>query len=168
MSNGYRKMMMYNNMGPNLGGGIQGVSPMQTSNSKRDSGDVTARKIIVKAWNNPYAVGNVNGKGRAVGEFKAVNNICDYLSRQNYACGNIPTPIQPNNVSWRSRIGSIQKNCDGTGVPCSNSNTRFVPDSSDYITYKRQRAMARVYNDVKFGGDQSNASYVPLMAAVRS
>jgi len=28
--------------------------------------------------------------------------------------------------------------------------------------------MARVYNDVKFGGDQSNASYVPLMAAVRS
>jgi hypothetical protein len=151
--------MFYNNIGPNLGGGRQGISPMQTATSKRDSSDVVARKIVVKSWNNPYAVGNVNGYGRAVSEFKAVTNIGDYLSRKNFACGNIPTPIQPNNVAWRSRIGSVIKTCDTTGIPPSNANTKFVPDSSDYITYKRQRAMARTYNDVKFGGEQSHASY---------
>jgi hypothetical protein len=167
MSLGYRNMMMYNNMGPNLGGGIQGVSPMQTATSKRDSGDAVTRRVIVRSWNNAYAVGNVNGKGRAVGEFKAVTNIGDYLSRQDYACGNIPTPVQPNNVTWRSRIGSVIKQCDGTGVPCSNTNTRFVPDSSDYIKYRRQRAQAQTYNDLKFGGDQHNASYVASMAAHR-
>lgn len=154
----YRSMMMYNNVGPNLGGGLQGMSAMQTNTSKRDSSDVTARKVIVKSWNNPYAVGTVNGKGRAVGEFKAVTNIGDFLSRQHYTCGNIPTPIQPNNVAWRSRIGSVIKTCDDSGIPCSNANTKFVPDSSDYIRYKRHRAMARTYNDVKFGGDQHNAS----------
>ena len=154
----YRSKMMYNNSGPNLGGGIQGMSPSQTNTSKRDSSDVTARKVIVKSWNNPYAVGTVNGYGRAVSEFKAVTNIGDFLSRKNYTCGNIPTPIQPNNVAWRSRIGSVIKKCDNTGIPSSNANTKFVPDSSDYIKYKKHRAMASTYNDVKFGGDKNNAS----------
>ena len=41
---------------------------------------------------------------------------------------------------WRSRIGPIIKQCDNTNVPCSNSNTKFVPDSSEYTKYKRQRS----------------------------
>ena len=163
----YRDQMKYNNKGPNLGGGIAGVSPMQTVTSQRSSGDVVARKTIVKSWNNPYAAGNVNGFKPAIGGFKAVTNIGDYLSRQNYSCGNIPNPIQPNNVTWRNRIGGIIKQCDTTGVPCSNANTRFVPDSSDYITYRKHRAMAQNYNDYKFGGDQNNASFVPMMAVRR-
>lgn len=162
VSQAYRTKMTYNNSGPNLGGGIQGISVPQTNTSKRDSSDVAARKVIVKSWNNPYATGNVNGKNRAIGEFRAVTNLGDYLSRQHYNCGNIPTPIQPNNVAWRSRIGSIIKNCDDSGIPCSNCNVKFVPDSSDYIRYRKQRAMAQTYNDYKFGGDQNNASQTAL------
>ena len=157
--------MKFNGIGPNLGGGISGISGSQTVNGKRDSEMTSIRKVIRKSWNNPYAAGNVNGRGRAIGEFKAVNNIGDYLSRQNYACGNIPNPTQPNSVTWRSRIGGIMKQCDATGVPCSNANTKFIPDSSDYTTYRKQRAINQNYNDLKDGGDQHNASYVPLMAA---
>ena len=160
--------MAYNNIGPNLGGGLVGISARQTINTKKDSEQTAIRSILRRAWNQPYAVGTVNGKSRAIGEFKAVTNIGDFLSRQNYACGNIPNPTQPDNVRWRSRIGGIIKKCDNSGVPCSNTNTKFVPDSSDYITYKKQRAFQLNYNDLSNGGDQNNASFVPLMHVRRT
>ena len=104
------------------------------------------RKVIRSSWNNSYATGTVNGKKRAASEFKSINNITDFLSRKNYACGDIPNPTQPNNTKWRSRIGSIIKSCDGLQVPCSNSNTKFVPDSSDYIKYKSHILLAKFCN----------------------
>jgi hypothetical protein len=58
-------------------------------------------------------------------------------------------------------------NCDGTGVPASSCNVKFVADSSDYTKFKKQSAMNRNYNDASNGGDQSNASYVPTMAVRR-
>jgi hypothetical protein len=146
---------------------IQGISPIQTINNYKDSEQTAIRSILRRSWNQKYATGNVNGYSRAIGEFKAVSNIGDYLSRKNYACGNIPNPTQPDNVKWRSRIGGIMKQCDQTGVPCSNSNTKFIPDSSDYTTYRKQRALNRNYNDYSNGGDQSNASYVSQMAIRR-
>jgi hypothetical protein len=57
--------------------------------------------------------------------------------------------------------------CDGTNVPASSCNVKFVADSSDYVTYKKQRAVNVNYNDKSFGGDNSNASYVNLMAVRR-
>ena len=159
--------MAYNNVGPNLGGGIQGISARQTITNYKDSEQTAIRSILRRAWNQPYATNNVNGYKRAVGEFKAVNNIGDYLSRQNYACGNIPNPTQPDNVKWRSRIGGIIKHCDSTGVPCSNTNTKFVPDSSDYITYKKQRAFNLNYNDLSNGGDDHHANQVAMLTVRR-
>jgi hypothetical protein len=150
-----------------LGGGLPGISPKQTINNKKDSEQTAIRSILRRAWNTRYATNNVNGYGRAIGEFKAVNNIGDYLSRQNYACGNIPNATRPNIVNWGTSLGSIIKHCDGTGVPCSNTNTRFVPDSSDYTTYRKQRAINRNYNDATNGGDQHNASYVATLAVRR-
>lgn len=167
MAMSYRNMMAYNNNGPNLGGGIQGISATQTINNYKDSEQTAIRSILRRAWNTPYASGNVNGYARAIGEFKAVTNIGDYLSRQNYACGNIPNATRPNIINWGTSLGSIMKHCDGTGVPCSNTNTRYVPDSSDYITYKKQRAINQNYNDYTNGGDQSNASYVNIEAVRR-
>jgi len=146
---------------------IQGISPIQTINNYKDSEQTAIRSILRRSWNQKYATNNVNGHARAIGEFKAVSNIGDYLSRKNYACGNIPNPTQPDNVKWRSRIGGIMKQCDQTGVPCSNTNTKFIPDSSDYTTYRKQRALNRNYNDYSNGGDQSNASYVSQMAIRR-
>ena len=68
---------------------------------------------------------------------------------------------------WKSRIGSIISNCDSTGVEGASCNPKFVPDSSDYISYKKRRAMNVNYNDNNFGGDESNASFVSMMAARR-
>ena len=150
----------------NLGGTKQGISPQQTVTNYRSGNDSMIRKVLRNSWNGPYATGKVNGYQRAVSEFKAVSNIGDYLNRQNYAC-NVPNGIQSNHVMWRSRVGSIIQKCDQTGIPCSNANTKFVPDSSDYTTYKKQRAYNQLYNDSSFGGDQSHGNYVAVMAVRR-
>jgi hypothetical protein len=150
----------------NLGGPFQGYSARQTTVMYKDSENVMARRILRKAWNTPYAVGVVNGKTRAIGEFRAVNNLGDFLSRQNYVSGG-PNQINKTFPGKTGRIGSANSQPDGTGISASSCNPRFVPDSSDYITYKRQRAQNRTYNDVKNGGDQHNASYSALMAIRR-
>jgi len=155
---------MSNLGGTNLGGGIQGISTKQMTNSMRSSDQVVARKILRSAWNTRYATGTVAGRGRVIGEFRAVNNLGDFLGRQNYSCGG---SNQINHHIPGMRAGSIPQQCDGTGIPASTCNPRFVPDSSDYITYKKQRAMNHNYNDSKAGGDQSNASFVDLMRVRR-
>jgi hypothetical protein len=150
----------------NLGGGIPGISPVQTTNSFKNSGDVMSRRIIRNSWNGAYASGKVNGKNRLITPFRAVNNSGDFLGRVNYVCGG-PNQVNANKPGWKGHIGSIISRCDGTGVPSSTCNVKFVADSSDYITYKRQNAVSKTYNDSKFGGDQSNASYAPLMSVRR-
>ncbi len=139
-----------------LGGGIQGISVKQTATSVRNSDNVIARKILRTSWNN----NNIN-VDRQIGAFRAVNNLGDVLNRQNYSCGG------PNQINSRPGIygngGSIPQQCDGTGVVAASCNPKFVPDSSDYIKFKKQRALSNNYNDSKFGGDESNASYSAIM-----
>jgi hypothetical protein len=150
-----------------LGNGpFNGFSPQQFANNAKSGGNVMDRKIIRSSWNNAYAVGTVNGKGRAIGPFRAVTNSGDFLSRQNYSCGG-PNTITPDRYKRKSNIGSVPSQCDGTGIPPTTGNPRFVADSSDYIRYKRIRSANLTYNDLKSGGDQSHASFVPLMAARR-
>ena len=132
-----------------LGGNLQGISVKQTANSVRNSDQVMARRILRSSWNNS----NVTS-GRKIGAFRAVNNLGDVLNRQNYSCGG------PNQVN--SRPG-IHGNGGRTGVVAASCNPKFVPDSSDYIKFKKQRALSQNYNDSKFGGDQSNASYSAMM-----
>jgi len=150
----------------NLGGGLPGISPVQTVNSFKNSGDVMSRRIIRNSWNGAYASGVVNEKKRLITPFRAVNNSGDFLGRVNYICGG-SNQVNASKPGWKGRIGSIISRCDGTGVPSSTCNVKFVADSSDYITYKRQNAVSKTYNDSKFGGDESNASYSPLMAVRR-
>jgi hypothetical protein len=148
-----------------LGGGYQGISPKQTINTYKNSEDVMTRKIIIKSWNNNYASDNVNGYSRISSPFTCVYNITDFLSRKNYVC-NVPNPIQETRHRLKSNMGSIINNCDGTGVPCSNTNTKFVADSSLYTKYKRQMAVNQNYNDSTNGGNLYNAQQRPL-ASVR-
>lgn len=147
----------------NLGGPFTGYSPQQTKVMYKDSDNVMARKILRSAWNTNYTGNTYNNKGRIITPFRAVNNLGDYLNRQNYVCGG------PNGVNrtFRSRMNNPRQavsRCDGTNVPASSCNSRFVPDASDYIRFKRQSAQAKNYNDLKYGGDANHASYVPLMA----
>ena len=127
---------------------ICAISPKQTITNHKDSDDVMSRRIIRSSWNNQYATGIVNGQKRAIGEFRAVTNTGDFLSRKDYACS-VPNGISTSRVAWRSRIGNIMNKCDVSGIPCSNTNTKFVPDSSDYTRYKKQRTHQKNYSDVK-------------------
>jgi len=150
----------------NLGGPYQGYSPVQTINNFNNSGDVLTRKVLSKSWNGQYARGTINGRNRVITPFRAVNNLGDFLGRQYYVCGG-PNQVNANKPGWKGHIGSIISQCDGTGIASSVCNTRFVPDSSDYTKYKRQRAMNVNYNDMKRGGDQSNAEYAAAKGAAR-
>jgi len=152
--------------GPELGGGpFNGWSPIQTIGNEKASEQVMARRVLVKSWNTAYATNSYNGNNRIVTPFRAVNNLGDFLQRKNYVCGG-PNQVNASKPGWKSRIGSIISNCDGTGVPSSTCNVKYVPDSSDYIKYKKLQAQNRNFNDLKNGGYQ-NSAYVSLMAVRR-
>jgi hypothetical protein len=153
--------------GSNLGGGpYNGYSPKQTYTNYKDSQQVMTRRIVVNSWNTAYATGTVNGRNRVTTPFRAVNNSGDFLGRVHYICGG-PNQINDKYPGIKGRIGSIISQCDGTGIPSSTCNTKFVADSSDYAAYKRQKAVNQTYNDLSNGGDQDHGSYVDWMAAHR-
>ena len=137
---------------------FQGISPQQTLTSFKTSEETAMRKVLVKSWNNPYAVGTVNTKKRVITPFRAVMNTGDFLARQNYSSGG-PNPTQKTRSFYQQGIGAIINNPDGSGIPASSCNPKFVADSSDYTRFKKQMAYVKNYNDLTFGGDQSHASY---------
>jgi len=149
-----------------LGGPYTGYSPQQTITSFKDSEQTMIRGVLRRSWNTQFAVGTVNGHSRVITPFRAVNNLGDFLGRQNYVCGG-SNQVNANKPGWKGHIGSIISQCDSTGVPASVCNNRFVPDSSDYITFKKQQALNQNYNDLAYGGDKSNGSYVALMSVRR-
>jgi len=154
------------NGGRVLGGGFQGIAPKQSVLNYKAGGEVISRKTVVKSWNTPYAAGNVNGRKRVTTPFRAVTNSGDYLGRVQYSCGG-PNGMSADKPGWKSRIRNMLSNCDGSGVPASATNVRFVADSSDYAKFRRNRAINLNYNDLKFGGDQANATQVPRDAVRR-
>ena len=157
----------FNLGGSNLGGGpFNGYSPVQTINNTKNSEQVMNRRVLRHAWNTPYATGKFNGYSRVTTPFRAVNNLGDFLDRKNYVCGG-SNQVNASYPGWKSRIGSIISQCDGTGVPSSTCNVKFVSDSSDYTNYRKLQSANHMYNDSKNGGDQSNASYVDVMRARR-
>jgi hypothetical protein len=150
----------------NFGGPFQGYSPQQTLNSFKDSEQTMMRGVLRRAWNNTNAQKTINGKGRVLTPFRAVNNLGDYLGRIDYVCGG-PNQVNKTFPGRQGPIGSIISVCDKTGIAAHNGNPRFVPDSSDYTTYKKQLAVQSNYNDLKNGGDKNNASFVNRMAVRR-
>lgn len=145
---------------------FKGISPKQTVNNYKGGDESLSRRVLRSSWNQQNAVGTINGKNRVITPFRAVNNLGDFLSRQNYVCGG-PNQVNASKPGWKGHIGSIISNCDGSGVEGASCNPKFVPDSSDYISYKKRRAMNVNYNDHTFGGDESNASFVSMMAIRR-
>jgi hypothetical protein len=157
------------NTSNNLGGPFNGYSPQQSNTNYKDSENVMTRRVLTKSWNGRGAVGTdgVNNQyKRVVTPFRAINNLGDFLGRQNYVCGG-SNQINKSRPGLQGRFGSIISGCDGTGVAASVCNNRFVPDSSDYIKFKKQSAINKNYNDLGFGGDIHNASFVARMAVRR-
>lgn len=128
---------------------IQGISPPQFTNSARSAESVISRKIIVNSWNTNAVKGVDNGYKRVTSPFPAIYGLTDYLGRQDSSC-DAPNPIQKSRFIRDSRMGFI-RNCDTTGVKSGGSNPKYVPDSSDYIRFKRLMQINKTYNDNKLG-----------------
>ena len=155
------------------GGAISGWMPQQTQTvDKRYPEFEQIRFTLKNAWNttDPSQLRKNNLKQSITTPFRAVNNAGDLLSRENYSCGGTCQTFQsrPGLHGLRIRFGAVQKTCTPsvtynslqtlTNVPAAACNVKYVYDSSDYITYLKQRAVNRNYNDLTYGGDQSSAS----------
>ena len=131
------------------------------------SGRQIMRFTLRNAWNGPAAKGTVNGKKVAATPFRAVNNAGDLLNRVNYTSGgsnqvNTGRIKLAANGSARVLGGSIFAKVDGSGVPSSTTNVKYVYDGSDYTRFKKQQASNRNYNDTSFGGAGASNTFIAL------
>ena len=143
-----------------LGGGIRGIMPQADVDTNKTFIDYEQIRFTLRnAWNTKY-VTQLGNKKRVIGPFRAVNNAGDVLCRKYYSCGGPCQTFQsrPGMFGLKGAFGSIQSLCDGTGVPPSACNTKFVYDSSDYITYLKQKAINKNYNALTYGGNDSNGA----------
>lgn len=130
------------------------------------------RFALKNAWNTTYPsqLKRNNLNQSITTPFRAVNNAGDLMSRENYSCGGTCQSFQsrPGLRGLRQRFGSVQTTCVPSAaynslqllanIPAAACNVKFVYDSSDYTTYLKQKAINKNYNDISYGGDDSNAS----------
>jgi hypothetical protein len=128
------------------------------------------RFSLKQSWNTTYPSQlKASGKKRIITPFRAVNNSGDILCRENYSCGGSCQSFQsrPNMRGLSSRFGAIQSVCDGTFVPPASCNVKYVYDSSDYITFLKQQAINKNYNDLSNAGNNNSASQSAFRAIRR-
>ena len=164
------------------GGAIKGWMPQPGQKVDRRYTEFEQIRFTLKnAWNTliPSQLKRDNLKRAMVTPFRAVNNAGDLLCRDNYSCGGPCQSFQhrPNLRGLHHRFGATSKACIPANyynslqllkdIPSATCNVKYVYDSSDYTRYLKQRAVNYNYNDLTFGGDQSNASQVAVKAARR-
>jgi hypothetical protein len=155
------------------GGAIQGWMPQTTQLTDKRFAEYEHIRLIVKdAWNTQYRrqLRRNNLKQSITTPFRAVNNAGDLLSRENYSCGGSCQSFQsrPGLRGLRTHFGSVSVSCTPSAaynslqlinnVPAAACNVKYVYDSSDYITYLKQRAINKNYNDLSNGGDDYKGS----------
>ena len=164
------------------GGAIPGWMPQPGQKIDRRYTEFEQIRFTLKnAWNTsiPSQLKQDGLKRAMITPFRAVNNAGDLLCREDYSCGGpCQTPqFIPNVRGLRHRFGSVSKVCIPSNyynslqliknIPPASCNVKWVYDSSDYTRYLKQKAVNLNYNDLTFGGDQSNASQVAVKAARR-
>lgn len=130
---------------------INGISPKQTLTNFKGGEQSLQRGLLRRGWNQQNASGTILGQKRVITPFRAVNNLGDFLARKNYVCGG-PNQVNASKPGWKGKIGSIISSCDGSNIEGASCNPKFVADSSDYVKYRKLRAMNKNYNDNSFGG----------------
>lgn len=146
------------------GGGLHGYMPPPTMDVDKTYPEYEhIRFSLREAWNTHYKsqlYANLNTTKSAVTPFRAVTNSGDLLSRNYYSCGGACQTFQsrPGMFGIRQRLGGIHSACDGTNIPPATCNVRYVYDSSDYVTYLKQKAVSQNYNDITNAGNSSSAS----------
>jgi hypothetical protein len=156
----------------NAGGAIKGWMPQTTQNvDKRYAEYEQIRYTLKNAWNTTYPsqLRRNNLTKSITTPFRAVNNAGDLLGRENYSCGgSCQTPqSRPGLNGLKIRFGSVSVACTPSvaynslqqikNIPAAACNVKYVYDSSDYITYLKQKAVNKNYNDFSNGGDDSKA-----------
>jgi len=157
-------MFMYpqsrNQKGPTLGGVIKGFIPQAVQDVDNNDSYARTRFTLTNSWNTKTAT-KWNPKAKTIQTpFRVVNNAGDLLCRDNYTCGGPCQTFQsrPGLFGLKKHFGAIQYQCDGTGVPPAACNVKYVYDSSDYVTYLKQKAINYNYNDYSYGGDDYSTS----------
>jgi hypothetical protein len=181
MSIGYTSPMNGSNVAFNIfitnpknsGGAIQGWMPQTTQlTDKRYNEYEQIRFTLKNSWNTTYPsqLRRNNLKKSITTPFRAINNAGDLLSRENFSCGGSCQSFQsrPGLSGLKTHFGSVSVSCKPSAaynslqlienVPAAACNVKYVYDSSDYTTYLKQKAFNKNYNDLSFGGDQSNSS----------
>lgn len=166
----------------NSGGAINGYMPQQTQTvDKRYPEFEHIRFTLKNAWNTTYPsqLRRDNLTKSITTPFRAVNNAGDLLSRLNYSCGGSCQTFQsrPGLKGLRNHFGAVQDTCIPSAtysslqllnnIPASACNVKYVYDSSDYVTYLKQKAVNKNYNDLSYGGDQSNSTQSAIRAIRR-
>lgn len=166
----------------NSGGAINGYMPQQTQNvDKRYPEFEHIRFTLKNSWNTTYPsqLRRDNLTKPITTPFRAVNNAGDLLSRLNYSCGGSCQTFQsrPGLKGLRNHFGAVQDTCIPSAtysslqllnnIPASACNVKYVYDSSDYVTYLKQKAVNKNYNDLTYGGDQSNSTQSAIRAIRR-
>lgn len=154
-----------------LGGGIRGFMAPPTNDVDKSYADYEQTRFTLRqGWNTKYPSElKAANRKRIITPFRAVTNSGDLLARKYYSCGGPCQSFQsrPGMFGLTQRFGAIYSQCDGTGVPAASCNTKFVYDSSDYVTYLKQKAVNKNYNDLSNGGNQSSGSQVAFRAVRR-
>ena len=155
------------------GGAIQGYMPQAVQTNDKTYPEFEQIRFTLKnAWNTTYPsqLRRNNLKQSITTPFRAVNNAGDLLSRENFSCGGSCQSFQsrPGLSGLKTHFGSVSTSCTPSAsynslqliknIPAAACNVKYVYDSSDYITYLKQKAINKNYNDYSFGGDQSNGS----------
>lgn len=166
----------------NSGGAINGYMPQQTQTvDKRYPEFEHIRFTLKNGWNTTYPsqLRRDNLTKPITTPFRAVNNAGDLLSRLNYSCGGSCQTFQsrPGLKGLRNHFGAVQDTCIPSAtysslqllnnIPASACNVKYVYDSSDYVTYLKQKAVNKNYNDLSYGGDQSNSTQSAIRAIRR-
>tara|TARA_Y100000591_G_C21790785_1_gene676464 strand:+ start:686 stop:1273 length:588 start_codon:yes stop_codon:yes gene_type:complete len=95
--------------------------------------------------------------------------------RQAYTAGDVAGTVNdrtleraPNQVNSIAPVSSLRRYLHTKGAATGGKslftgNPRYVYDSSDYVRYRKLLNKNKNYNDLSFGGDESNASQVSIM-----
>jgi hypothetical protein len=158
-------------MSLNLGGGIQGVQPKLVgggANSNSGSGMIGSglrgidRLVLREGFGNSGWLKQIVGASNVklnITPFRLAMNAGDINGSVNSA----PIPQLPSvnqvNGQGQSKLRANGGGASNNGSSAFSGNPRYVYDGSDYVRFKKLKAVNRNYNDSSFGGDQGNASF---------
>jgi len=132
------------------GAGVNGGTGMEGGGSRG-----TDRYILRRGLNNAYPANAI------ITPFRASMNAGDIAGTVNsYPSALTPGSNQVTSSRIATQLHASFGGVNNNGGANYSGNQRYVYDSSDYVRYKKLIAENKTYNDLSFGGDKSNGSYV--------